>query len=127
MNKLFFIALFLTLAVSVAAQSVKPVVQAPPAPPQAPQANPATTPASAPTESQAAPRVPRSRTITGRVIDQNNAPVVDVTVVSLPAGLTGMAQNAMTAAKIRPTSSDEQGHFALDNLAPGAYILYADL
>lgn len=120
MNRLFFIALFLTLTVGggTAAQD-KPA----PPPAQAPAAKPVVPPVDA----QAAPRVPRSRTITGRVIDQNNAPLEDVTIVSLPAGLLGMQQNAMTASKIRPTSSDEQGHFALDNLAPGAYILYADL
>ncbi|HJQ22532.1 MAG TPA: carboxypeptidase regulatory-like domain-containing protein [Blastocatellia bacterium] len=102
MNRLLLIVLFITLAISAAAQSK-------------------------PASAEGMPRAPRSRTITGRIIDQNNAPLEDATVVALPAGLTGMQQNAMTAAKIRPTSTDEQGRFTLDNLPSGSYILYADL
>ena len=117
MNRLLLIVFFITLTISAGAQAARPSAQD----------KPAATPASAPAEAQAAPRVPRSRTITGRVIDQNNAPLEEVTIVALPAGLTGMQQSAMTAAKIRPTSSDEQGHFTLDNLPPGAYLLYTDL
>ncbi|HEY9232769.1 MAG TPA: carboxypeptidase-like regulatory domain-containing protein, partial [Blastocatellia bacterium] len=117
MNRLLLSVFFITLTISAGAQPARPSAQD----------KPAATPASAPAEAQAAPRVPRSRTITGRVIDQNNAPLEEVTIVALPAGLTGMQQSAMTTAKIRPTSSDEQGHFTLDNLPPGAYLLYADL
>src|ERR1041384_6150207 len=111
MNPLFFIVLFLTLAVGASAQPASPARQDKPAAPPAaqPAQAPATTPSSS--QTQAAPRTPRSRTITGRVVDQNNAPLEDATIVSLPAGLANAQQSAMTAAKIRPTSSDEQGRF----------------
>jgi hypothetical protein len=127
MSQLFFIALFLTLAIGASAQPASPATQDKPAAPPAaqPAQSPAATPSSA--QTQAAPRTPRSRTITGRVVDQNNAPLEDATIVSLPAGLASAQQSAMTAAKIRPTSSDEQGRFSIDNVAPGAYIIYADL
>src|SRR5581483_10505796 len=104
MNRLFLIVIFIALTLSAAAQN-KPAS------------------AEAQAAAQAAPRAPRSRTITGRVIDQNNAPLEDVTIVALPAGLAGMQQNATTVAKIRPTSTDEQGRFTLDNLPSGSYIL----
>jgi protocatechuate 3,4-dioxygenase beta subunit len=127
MSQLFFIGLFLTLTVGASAQPASPATQDKPAapPPMQPAQSPAATPSSA--QTQAAPRTPRSRTITGRVVDQNSAPLEDTTIVSLPAGLANAQQSAMTAAKIRPTSSDEQGRFSIDNVAPGAYIIYADL
>jgi protocatechuate 3,4-dioxygenase beta subunit len=109
MNKLFFTVIFLTLTAGAFAQPASPAAQDKPA------------------EAPATPRAARARTITGRVIDQNHMPLEDATIVLLPAGITNMQQTVMTAAKIRPTSSDEQGHFALDNLSPGAYIIYADL
>jgi hypothetical protein len=37
------------------------------------------------------------------------------------------SQSVATAAKIRPTSTDEQGKFALENLTPGAYMVFADV
>jgi protocatechuate 3,4-dioxygenase beta subunit len=68
----------------------------------------------------------RSRTITGRVIDENNQPLEDATIISLPAGLINSRQNATRAAQIRPTSADEQGKFVLENVLPGAYMIYAE-
>lgn len=127
MSKLFFVGLFLTLAITASAQSANPATQDKPAapPPAQPAQSPAATPSSS--QAQAAPRTPRSRTITGRVVDQNNAPLEDTTILSLPAGLANAQQTAMTAASIRPTSSDEQGRFSINNVAPGAYIIYASL
>jgi protocatechuate 3,4-dioxygenase beta subunit len=127
MSKLFFIGLFLTLAIGASAQPASPATQDKPAAPLS--AQPAQSPAATPSSSQtqAVPRSPRSRTITGRVVDQNNAPLEDTTILSLPAGLANAQQAAMTAASIRPTSSDEQGRFSIDNVAPGAYLIYADL
>jgi protocatechuate 3,4-dioxygenase beta subunit len=121
MNRLFFIVLFLTLVVSAAAPPAASAQDKPVRP------APASASSSAQADAPATPHAPRSRAITGRVVDQNNQPLEDATVVSLPAGLTSMQQSMMTAAKIRPTSSDEQGRFTLDNLAPGAYLIYADL
>src|SRR4029079_1955960 len=57
----------------------------------------------------------------------NNQPLEDASVVALPAGLTGMQQSMGAAAMIRPSSSDEQGRFTLDNLPPGAYLLYVNM
>ena len=129
MNPLFFIVLFLTLTIGASAPPATAAPQDKPAapPPAQPAQSSAATPSSSQTEAQATSRTPRSRTITGRVIDQNNAPLEDATIVSLPAGITNAQQSAMTAAKIRPTSSDEQGRFSIDNVAPGAYIIYVDL
>jgi hypothetical protein len=123
MNPLFFIVLFLTLTISVGAQPAGPATQDKPAAP--PAQPPAATPSSA--QAEAVPRASRSRTITGRVVDQNNAPLEDATLISMPAGLINMQQTVMTAAKIRPTSSDERGRFTIDNVAPGAYMIYANL
>jgi protocatechuate 3,4-dioxygenase beta subunit len=98
---------------------------------QAPQSQSAETKA-APVQqnSQAAPAPPsrsRSRTITGRVIDESNLPLEDAAIVSLPAGLINSPQSAATAAKIRPTSTDEQGKFVLENVSPGAYMIFAEV
>ena len=69
----------------------------------------------------------RSRTITGRVLDEGNQPIEDASIVTFPAGLVNSPQSATTAAKIRPASTDEQGKFALENVAPGAYMIVADV
>src|SRR4051812_19333824 len=116
MSKLFFIVLFLTLAIGASAQPASPAAQDKPIAPPAAQPGQSSTATPSSSQTQAAPRMPRSRTITGRVIDQNNAPLGDAMIMPLPAGLVNAPQTAMTAASIRPTSSNEQGRFSIDNV-----------
>lgn len=126
MKRLLFIPIFLALAIGANAQQ----------PAQAPQERPAAqTPAAQQPATQKNTQRPantartssRSRSITGRVIDESNSPIEDVAIVSFPAGLLNSTQSAATAAKIRPTSTDEQGKFALENLTPGAYLVFAEV
>lgn len=103
-------------AMSASAQQPKPAQQKPAAPAQ-----------SQPSEQQAATQARtasrRERVITGRIIDENNQPVQDAFMMVFPAGLVNTPQTAQLAAKIRTTSTDEQGRFAVENLTPGAYKL----
>jgi Carboxypeptidase regulatory-like domain len=123
MKRLLFIPIFLALAIGANAQQ----------PAQAPQEKPAaqTPAAQQPATQQKAQRPARtssrSRSITGRVIDEGNSPLEDAAIVSFPAGLLNSTQSAATVAKIRPTSADEQGKFALENLTPGAYLVFAEV
>lgn len=64
------------------------------------------------------------RSIKGRVTDEGGQPVEDASVFVLPAGAFS-AQGSLAALKIRPTSTDEDGRFDIDNIDAGAYSLLA--
>jgi hypothetical protein len=69
----------------------------------------------------------RSRLITGRVVDEANQPIDDALIFMFPAGLLSMTQGPAVAAKLRPTSTDEQGKFTFENVSPGAYTIVASV
>jgi protocatechuate 3,4-dioxygenase beta subunit len=117
MKRLLSIVLFLALAINAGAQQPNP----------SPQEKLATSTQQNAPSAATATRQTRSRTITGRVVDEGNSPISDATIVSLPAGIANAPQSAATATRIRPTSTDEQGKFTLENLTPGAYIMVAQV
>ena len=123
MKRVFIIALIFSLALAIGANAQEPS----PTPKEKPAAQQPATPQKTERPAAAARTSSRSRSITGRVIDEGNSPIEDAAIVSFPAGLMNSAQSVATAAKIRPTSTDEQGKFALENLTPGAYMVFAEV
>lgn len=115
-------ALFANLA--SAQQPSQPAQEKP-----APSVEPKTPPTERPAERAAATArtSSRSRTITGRVVDEGNSPIEDAIIVSLPAGLINSPQGTASAAKIRPTSTDANGRFVLENVPSGAYMVFAEV
>ena len=69
-------------------------------------------------------RADRPSSIRGRVMDEGGQPVEEASVYFLPAG-SFSAQNSLAVLKIRPTSTDENGRFEVDNIDAGAYSLIA--
>ena len=69
-------------------------------------------------------RTGTSRSIKGRVTDEGGQPVQDASVYVMPAG-SFSAQNSLAVLKARPTSTDENGRFDIDNIDAGAYSLMA--
>lgn len=65
-----------------------------------------------------------ARSIKGRVTDDAGQPVDDAQVFLLPAGSMS-AQGSIEALNIRPTSTDDEGKFEIDNVGSGAYSLMA--
>ena len=63
----------------------------------------------------------RSRTITGRVVDETGQPIVDAVIVAMPVGILNLPQGMAMVAQIRPTSTDDQGKFLIENLKTGVY------
>ena len=84
------------------------------------------TPAARPDQKQPGKesRTGRSRSLKGRVTDEGGQPVEDASVYVLPAG-SFSAQSALAVLKVRPTSTDEDGKFDIDNIDAGAYSLMA--
>jgi protocatechuate 3,4-dioxygenase beta subunit len=70
------------------------------------------------------PRAGKARSIRGRVTDDAGQPVEDASVYILPAGSFNN-QNSLAVLKIRPTSTDENGRFDIDNIDGGAYSFMA--
>jgi protocatechuate 3,4-dioxygenase beta subunit len=64
-----------------------------------------------------------SRTITGRVVDESGQPISDATIMALPVGILNMPQGMAMIGQIRPTSTDDQGRFLIENLRPGVYTI----
>jgi protocatechuate 3,4-dioxygenase beta subunit len=69
-------------------------------------------------------RADLARSIKGRVTDDAGQPVDDAQVFLLPAGSMS-AQGSIEALNIRPTSTDDEGKFEIDNVGSGAYSLMA--
>ncbi|HUS27900.1 MAG TPA: carboxypeptidase regulatory-like domain-containing protein [Kofleriaceae bacterium] len=63
------------------------------------------------------------QTISGRVIDDTGAPVVDVIVKAMPTGEAAPQFNSWL--RLPMTSTDADGSFTLNELAPGQYALEA--
>ena len=101
--------LFLTPRVATVAQQ-----------PSAGRTNRAAKPAQASKEA----RADSARSIKGRVTDDAGQPVEDAEVFLLPAGSMS-AQGSIEALNIRPTSTDDEGKFEIDNVGSGAYSLMA--
>ena len=123
MKRVFIIALTFVFAMAIGANAQ----ESGPTPKEKPAAQQPATPQKTERPTAAARTSSRSRSITGRVIDESNSPIEDASIVSFPAGLMNSSQSVATAAKIRPTSTDEQGKFALENLTPGAYMVFAEV
>ena len=69
-------------------------------------------------------RASSARSIKGRVTDDAGLPVEDAMVYLMPAGSMG-SQGSLEALNIRPTSTDDEGRFEIDNVGSGAYSLMA--
>ena len=63
-----------------------------------------------------------SRSLTGRVVEEGGQPIAEASVAAAPAGVAGLS-SAVATIKVRTGLTDETGKFALDDIAPGAYVL----
>ncbi|HJQ71271.1 MAG TPA: carboxypeptidase-like regulatory domain-containing protein [Blastocatellia bacterium] len=89
-----------------------------------PPGGPAQKPSTARARADKDARADAARSIKGRVTDDTGQPVEDAMVYMLPAG-TMSAQGSVELLNIRPTSTDEEGKFEIDNVRSGAYSLMA--
>ena len=89
-------------------------------------------PAQRPTTSNAGSETPQrsakqrsgSRSLTGRVVEEGGQPIAEASVYATPAGAVSLS-SAVATVKARTGLTDETGKFALDDIAPGAYVLTA--
>ncbi|MBI3653461.1 MAG: carboxypeptidase regulatory-like domain-containing protein [Acidobacteria bacterium] len=68
----------------------------------------------------------RGQKLAGRVVDEAGRPLFEVAVQAIPAGLSGKASK-FAALNMRSVTSDENGNFAFEDMAAGAYRLTAIL
>jgi len=65
--------------------------------------------------------VKKTRTISGRVVDERGEPITGASVIATPAG--AVTNHALMFATLRSMVTDETGAFSFDRLGPGAYYL----
>jgi protocatechuate 3,4-dioxygenase beta subunit len=136
MKNILFTAIFLALvsASAASAQQMEQTSQQKPTAQKSSEQKPAAqkSAAQAPATQPREPRPTnsmrasgRTRTITGRVVDEGNKPIEGASIFASPAGMNFVSERSRVSDRMHSASTNEQGEFALENVPPGAYRLSA--